>query len=300
MPAGKLTKKDRLAEQYQPPTKIELLSKLAEQYPYAKGIYGYPKRSEEEPGGSEPLFDPIPNPPIGKIAKLAISLPFAIKQIQKIPQKGLSALQRREVEDTLRVLAATPKRALQTVSNLTVEKPETFKDAAALLGSWGVEGRNITVSPLIKSEKLPGAYKSFIQKVERNKEGYTLPETISHELGHETTERLLQKRGKSLFTEIPGWSTPTGQAKPETLYARDPGLWEGIAEYLGKNLAQKAKVPYTPKFSYGPEQELIFNVLEKALSKNPYMNVYRFLQKSEELPKSTTQNWVTRFGGIGN
>lgn len=271
----KVTKKDRMSEQYRPPTTIELLSKLAEEVPYGTNIYGYPKRGESEPGLKEPLYDPIPQPPIGKVAKLAISLPFAIKQIRKIPQAGLSALQRQEVEDTLKILAATPKRALQSVSDLVVEKPETFKDAAALFGSWGRKGREVTVSPLIASEKLPDTFKTMLQRIEKRGTKYNLPETVSHEFGHEITERLLQKRGKGLFTTPTNWST----------YHQNVGLWEGIAEYLGKGLAGKAKVPYTPKFSYGPEQELIFNVLEKAPSKNPYMNVFRFLEKEGTLKR---------------
>lgn len=285
MPGGRFTKKDKISEQYRTPTTIELLSKMAEEYPQATDVYGYPKRAEPEPGLREPLYDPIPQPPIGKIAKLAISLPFAIKQIKKIPMKGLSALQRQEVEDTLKILAVTPKRALQTVSNLTVEKPETFKEAAALLGSWGREGREITISPIVASEKLPESYKALLQKISAGGSQYTLPEATSHELGHEVTERLLQKSGKSVFDKLPGWSTPTGQAAPETRYARDIGIWEGIAEYLGSHLSKKAKVPYTPKFSYGAKQELIFNVLSTYPSKNPYMNVFRFLEKEGTLKR---------------
>ena len=286
MPAGKFTKKDTLREQYRVPTTIELLSKMAEEYPQATNIYGYPKRAEPEPELREPFFDPIPQPPIGKVAKLAISLPFAIKQIKKIPMKGLSALQRKEVEDTLKVLAATPKRALQTVSNLTVEKPETFKDAAALIGSWGMKGREVTISPIVKSEKLPASFTQLLQKIEARGEKYTLPEAIAHEIGgHEVTERLLQKRGKSVFDKLPGLSTPTGTAAPETRSARDVGLWEGISEYLGSHLSKKAGVQHTPKFSYGPEQELIFNVLQTYPSKNPYMNVFRFLEKEGTLAK---------------
>lgn len=199
---------------------------------------------------------------------VAISLPYATKQILKIPKSGLSPSQVKEVEDTLKILQATPKRALQTVSDIVVEKPETFKDAAALLGSWGVKGRRITVSPVVKSEKLPPTYKQFLQQIESKGHKYNLPEAFAHELGHEISERLLQKRGKSLFGKV-------------ARYQSDVGLWEGIAEYLGKSLSKKAKVPFIPKFPYGSEQELIFNVLETYPSKNPYLNVYRFLQKSQ-------------------
>lgn len=261
MPPGKFTKRDLPQEQYRIPTKIELLSKLAEERPY--GIGG-----KEEPSITEAFFDPIPQPPIGKVAKLAITLPFAKQQILKIPRAGLSALQQREVMDTLKVLAATPKRALQSISNLTVESPEMFKNAADIIGHWTF-GREIRLMPLVKSEKLPESFQRFLQRAEEKGLRYTLPEATSHELGHEITERLLRKRGQTLLKLYPG--------------SFNEPMWEGVAEYLGKNISKKANVPFTPRFSYGPEQELIFNVLKRAPSKNPYMNVFRFLQKSGEL-----------------
>jgi len=248
MAGGKFTKRDKMAEGYRPPTTIELLSKLAEEHPY--GIGG-----REEPGVTEPLVDPIPTPQ-GKIAKLAISLPFAKQQISKYLMKGLSPTKLQEVQEALKLLEAVPKRALQTVSELYVgATPALFKTAPNILGHWNAAERRIGTYPW---EKLPSGVE------------YTLPGALSHEFGHEITERLLQRRGKTL----------------EKLYPTEQrNMWEGIAEYLGKSISEKAKVPYTPKFSYGPEQELIFNVLERAPSKNPFMNVFRFLEKEGTLKR---------------
>ena len=211
--------------------------------------------------------------------QVAIPLSSALKTIKEILKGGVkfSPQKLRELSDAMKILKATPKRALESVYDLDVGGKEVaplFEKAPGTHGAWSY-GRQITLRPW--------DYLSTIQ-MQKNvaKSGwYKLPESLAHEIGHETTERLLQKRGLTLGGEF-------GE------YAREEGLWEGIAEYLGKHLAQKAKVPFTPKFgygSYGETPELIFNVLEKMPSKNPYMNVYRFLEAEgtflpvKELPK---------------
>lgn len=192
---------------------------------------------------------------ITQMPPVAISLPYATKQIKQLLQKGVKLPPKKlqEIADTLRVLEATPKRALQTVADLNVGGPEMaggFATHPKTTGHWSFD-RIISLRPWGESGR------------------YSMPEALAHEIGHETTERLLQKRGKTL----------------SQTYEFDEGLWEGIAEYLGASLGKKAGIPYTPKFPYGFEQQRIFGKLEEMPSKNPYLNVYKYLKESGVFPK---------------
>ena len=157
---------------YKPTELSEKISKLVDKIPLSK--YIIPQLSESVRKGEEPLSLMTG---IDVLGPVAITRSQAIKQIGKIPQEGLSKLQKKEIEDTIKLLESVPKKSLEKISDIIIKDPEKFKDAKRLLGAWGSKTREINVIPITTSEFhspiIEGLIKKLMKKQYLNKQEFT-------------------------------------------------------------------------------------------------------------------------------
>lgn len=185
-------------------------------------------------------------------------------EISKSPYRHLVG----ELTDLLRVISVTPKRAISYI------KEFNLLPAKETSGTFHPE--SIRVFPYL-----------------REGTGSTMASSWSHEAaGHGAATRILGRLlkrqgyepaatpGARVVSEITGMSKQPSQIQMgiDAYHSYYPEL-EGVAEYLGTKLQELAKVPPEVRFGHGREQQAVFEKLMEMPSKNPYMNVYRYLQK---------------------
>ena len=187
--------------------------------------------------------------PIGGLTKQGVTKEIVGKLFDAespILMKGL----RSDLANLLRTVAATPKRAIAHV------KEFRFIPGKTTGGGYHPEGISI----------FPAEFPS------------TMAGTYAHEVGHGISSpmggKIRLRKGGSSF-----WKDPedVGQVLSQDPFLREH--FEGVAEYLGKHLQEKAGIQPQVAFGYGGLQRHVFEELSKMPSKNPYMNVYRYLQR---------------------
>jgi hypothetical protein len=224
--------------------------------PYAKKSLTQEKLwelAEKVPGAKYVLPDPYSATsylmPVGGLTKQVINKEIIGKLFNAESPVLMQGL-RDELSKLLRVVAATPKRAIAHVREFR------FIPGKTTGGSYHPEG--ISIFPAEFPSSMAGTY--------------------AHEVGHGISSPMggrirLRKGGSSL------WKDPEDVGQ---ILSQDPFLrehFEGVAEYLGKHLQEKAGIQPEVAFGYGSLQKQVFEQLEKMPSKNPYMNAYRYLQK---------------------
>jgi hypothetical protein len=211
--------------------------------------------AEKVPGAKYVLPDPYEATsylmPVGGLTKQAVSKEIVGKLFNAESPVLMQGL-RKDLSELLRVVAVTPKRAIAHVKEFRLIPGKTTG------GSYHPEGLSVF------SSDFPS----------------TMAGTYAHEVGHGVS---LPMAGKLRLR--PGKAGSLVWRDPEDvgqILAQDPFLrehFEGVAEYLGKHLQEKAGIQPQVAFGYGGLQEHVFEQLEKMPSKNPYMNAYRYLQK---------------------
>lgn len=192
---------------------------------------------------------PLQPLPVGIAAK-SVTGPL-IRALFNKAGKILSA-ERSEIANALRVFASLPKKTKREWAEFRFPHQE-FGGHSGVKGSYSALDRDIALIPVKESVE-------FVS-------GSTLPGTLAHEAGHLSGDIIAERMGnlRGLYQDRP--------------------IREGIAEYLGQKSLQKAGVKEAPLVAY-PGQFDIMERIAKMGSKNPYMNVYRFLQQTlERFPK---------------
>jgi hypothetical protein len=159
----------------------------------------------------------------------------------------------KELSNALRVLGGLPRKTIKEINSFDFP-------AEAFGGHTGISGAYL---PLTRDVKLIPVGGEHLYHT-------TLPGDLAHEAGHLSGDILGQR-----------------MSKLGDMYS-SRALREGIAEYLGQGSLKKSKVLEAPIFAY-PGQKTIFEDLSSMPSKNPYMNVYRYLQQ-------VTQRGVRKLG----
>jgi len=174
----------------------------------------------------------------------------AAKRIAASKAKDFPML-KKELGDLIKVIGATPKKAISYV------KEFGLLPGAQTSGSFHPNALRI----------FPSEFSS------------TMVGSFGHEAGHGASNRIA---GKLIAKDLPSAIRNLGTG-PENLghAASQSNLeaFEGAAEYLGKSIQEKAGLIPNVAFGYGESQKKVFEELSKMASKNPYMNVFRYLQK---------------------
>jgi len=222
--------------------------------------------ANEVPGAKYVLPDPYEATsylmPVGGLTKLGASKEVIDKLFSGASYKTVGSAPvpiassygylRDELANLLRVIGATPKKAIEHVRELKLIPGKTAG------GTYHPEAIRV-----FSSDTFPGS----------------MAETFAHEAGHGATVPMIGKI-KSRRLRTP----PAQRADPAYLslqgYDSNIDEYEGAAEYIGQHLQKKAGLtPEKIHFGYGSGQASVFDELSKMPSKNPYMNVYRYFQK---------------------
>jgi hypothetical protein len=209
----------------------------------------------------------VPNPedpssllaPIG-LTKIEAAQPFIkklFKQLEEVtPPQFHSPAHREEIAKTLRLVGkGVPKKAVGELNEIEFDLANRFYEEPA--------------------DKLNAAFFPGAKRIQLRPGGEfesTLPTAIGHEAGHLVTRRLLEKMKNVSELMKQSWF--------EMAHGHEQ---EGLAEYAGSAMKKKAGISDPPIFGYpkerGYRQQDVYEELEKMPSKNPYMNMYRYLQK---------------------
>ena len=168
---------------------------------------------------------------------------------------------RSDFSQLLRVIAATPKKATSYIKSFEL------KPGRSTTGSW---------------------HPDALRVVDTSEEVGPMASTYAHEAGHGASipmmGKILKRKGYKFSPDI--IDTITGLDKePEHIrlgvsaYQSYLDDLEGIAEYLGRHIQRKAGYIPNEFYGHGELQREVTQRLERMASKNPYMNVYRYLNK---------------------
>jgi hypothetical protein len=154
---------------------------------------------------------------------------------------------RDELTKLLRVVGVTPKKAISHVKEFTLEP----------------------------GKKTTGIYTPEAIRVFESEFDSPMSASFAHEAGHGASipmfGKVLKKAG---YNRADQSTAGVGMAAYESYL---PEL-EGVAEYLGQHIQKKAGLEQNIMFGHGAEQREVFKKLLEMPSKNPYMNVYRYMQ----------------------
>lgn len=214
---------------------------------------------EEEQQRTPPWFKaiqetmPFGATPVGFTKQAAIK--EVLKQMEGRTGKGVTGNLRREFADLLRVIRKTPERAIKHIGEFELIP------GRATVGQYHPEKLRIFPS----SDPRAGS----------------MAASFAHEAGHGVSMPMV---GKTWARNVGrGFrSTNPLSYKPEELgqiqYLLEEKPLEGVAEYIGRHLQEKAGVEPLVVFGHGGGQKKVFEELSKMPSKNPYMNAYRYIQ----------------------
>jgi len=194
------------------------------------------------PSGYDPssYIMPIPTMVKAGVQKKLLS-PLFGKEAVRSPEV------RHEIADALRVLGKVPKNVYRKVKGFGFGNPigenlsygGQFDPPTSRIDVWG--------KGIIASAGKPRR---------------SLASALGHETGHEASRRIWERLTKE---DIRNWKFRQ--------------QLEGVSEYLGSKVREAAGVPSEMIISYGPGQEEAIKTLFEMPSKNPYMNVYRYLKQ---------------------
>ena len=213
--------------------------------------------ANEVPGAKYVLPDPYEATsylmPVGGLTKQGVSKVIVNKLFDPTLSPILKEGLRKDFADLLRVVAATPKRAIAHVKEFKLIPGKTTG------GAYHPEAINVFSHADVPSS-MAGTY------------GH---EAVGHgagvQIGGQVRMRQLKKLGMT-----PG-------VTPEEVgirnYTAHPEAYEGAAEYLGNYIQEKAGITPSVWFGHGEGQKEVFEELSKMPSKSPFMNVYRYFQK---------------------
>jgi len=207
-----------------------------------------------------PLSWLIPDPydpasfiqPIGGFTKQAAVKEVVGKFFDPNISTGSKVFLRGALADLLRVIGKTPKKAIEHIKG--------FKLDPGYVTSGTYHPRRLQVFP---------------SELER---AGTMASSFAHEAGHGAT---MPMAGKIVARQPMGTLGLSPEQRAMDLYLINKHVtpFEGVAEYIGQHLQKQAGLIPVEYFGHGPEQQVVFEQLSKMPSKNPYFNVYRYLQK---------------------
>jgi len=171
-----------------------------------------------------------------------------------VPPKVKSEAARTSIADAIRVLKKLPRKTVESIKEFQFLQPEAPAHGGAY---WQSPERRIRLSG---GEDIPQR---------------SLARALAHESGHETTERMLDR----MFGPVKGRFGEIIRDELWQTHGHEAGPFEGIAEYLSSEIRKAAGVNPTMIAYYGPKQAGVIEKLQGMPSKNPYMNVYRYLQE---------------------
>lgn len=229
---------------------IEKLDALARRIPGASFVLPEPLQEGEE------MSLPTASRFMGPVGMTRATMAESLLRAPRV--KSEVALQ--EVAESLRViLKGLPNKVVKQLSSFRY-RPEDI-GAVEQAGKLTRLGEGLGRAGTFRKATGKSRPEIGFMAVQNPDYRYTLPEVISHEGGHAAHARIARR------LEGP---------KENFLRLYDDlgtGKQEAIAEYLEEGMLKKAGLPYNEKY-WIPK----FSTFAPTTSRNPYMNVYRYLQ----------------------